>query len=181
VFNWPILIAVGASCLLVGVAVGALLSRLFTPETRNYRELERRLVETGASIKNYRQDVSDHYVKTANLVDELTESYRELHNHLAEGAGRLLDTRGVEPLMRSIPSRERIDAIADATSAPILPPLDYAPKSSPTEKGVLDESFDLDSQRHASQRLIDPLQDFFTTPQPTANKRKKERREFSRG
>lgn len=171
-FNWPILIAVGASCLLVGVAVGALLSRLFTPETRNYRELERRLAETGASVKNYRQDVSDHYVKTANLVDELTESYRELHNHLADGASRLLDTRGVEPLMRSIPSAKHVNDIADASSTPILPPLDYAPKSYPADKGMLDEDFGLDRKRQSPKPASDPLHDYFTTTSDSPRRRK---------
>lgn len=164
-FNWPILIAVGASSLLVGVAVGALLSRLFTPETRNHRELEKRLTEAGATLKNYRQDVSDHYVKTANLVDELTESYRDLHNHLAEGASNLLDTRGVEPLMHSIPSRERIEAIADPNNLQVLPPLDYAPKTSPGEKGVLDESFGLDNPLRSTPRPAEPELDYFAAHQ----------------
>lgn len=39
----------------------------------------------------YREEVADHFVKTAELVNQLTDSYKEVFDHLREGAGNLVD------------------------------------------------------------------------------------------
>lgn len=39
----------------------------------------------------YREEVADHFVKTAELVNQLTDSYKEVFDHLREGAGQLVD------------------------------------------------------------------------------------------
>lgn len=141
------LLLAGTVTLLLGAVLGWVLAKLLDREQRSGRDAERRLEQANANLASYRREVSNHYVKTAQLVDELTESYRQLHNHLAHGSATLLDVRG-RPLMKTIPSREQIEAISQP-AAPILvsPPLDYAPKSTPQEKGMLDEAFGLEKAR----------------------------------
>jgi hypothetical protein len=39
----------------------------------------------------YREEVADHFVKTAELVNQLTDSYKEVFDHLRDGAGNLVD------------------------------------------------------------------------------------------
>jgi uncharacterized membrane-anchored protein YhcB (DUF1043 family) len=39
----------------------------------------------------YQEEVADHFVKTAELVNRLTDSYKEVFDHLRDGAGRLVD------------------------------------------------------------------------------------------
>jgi uncharacterized membrane-anchored protein YhcB (DUF1043 family) len=39
----------------------------------------------------YREEVADHFVKTAELVNQLTDSYKEVFDHLRDGAGQLVD------------------------------------------------------------------------------------------
>lgn len=39
----------------------------------------------------YREEVADHFVKTAELVNRLTDSYKEVFDHLREGADHLVD------------------------------------------------------------------------------------------
>lgn len=39
----------------------------------------------------YREEVADHFVKTAELVNRLTDSYKEVFDHLRDGAGKLVD------------------------------------------------------------------------------------------
>ncbi|HZX23200.1 MAG TPA: DUF1043 family protein [Woeseiaceae bacterium] len=39
----------------------------------------------------YREEVADHFVKTAELVNQLTDSYKEVFDHLRDGAGHLVD------------------------------------------------------------------------------------------
>jgi hypothetical protein len=161
VYTLPELIVIGVAALLIGAGAGIFLSRLFNTENRKSRELEKQLQDASAELKNYQQEVSEHYVKTARLVDNLTESYRDVHNHLAEGAATLLNTRSATPLMKTIPSREQIEAISEpVTEDKVLPPLDYAPKKSPGEKGMLDESFGLDKD-NAREPETNPLQELY--------------------
>ena len=146
-YTFPELMVIGVAALLIGAGAGILLSRLFNKDSNKNRDLEKQLQDASTDLKNYQQEVSEHYVKTAKLVEDLTESYRSVHNHLAEGASTLLHTRGAAPLMKIIPSREQIEAISDpVTEDKVLQPLDYAPKKSPGEKGMLDESFGLDKK-----------------------------------
>lgn len=155
------LLIAATATLLVGALAGALLAAFFAPDNRKSRDLERRLNDTTDDLKAYRQEVSEHYAQTAQLIDDLTESYRKVHNHLAEGAATLLDTRGGRPIMRNIPSQEQIEAVGDPDSDEVLPPLDYAPKHSPYEKGMLDESFGLDKQASNSDQDDEELQKQF--------------------
>ena len=146
-YTFPELVVIGVAALLIGAGAGILLSRLFSKDNSKNRDLEKQLQDASTDLKNYQQEVSEHYVKTAKLVEDLTESYRSVHNHLAEGASTLLHTRGATPLMKTIPSREQIEAISDPVAdGKVLPPLDYAPKKSPGEKGMLDESFGLEQK-----------------------------------
>lgn len=39
----------------------------------------------------YREEVADHFVKTAELVNRLTDSYKKVFDHLRDGAGKLVD------------------------------------------------------------------------------------------
>lgn len=39
----------------------------------------------------YREEVAEHFVKTAELVNRLTDSYKEVFDHLRKGAGTLVD------------------------------------------------------------------------------------------
>ena len=143
------LILAACATLVVGVLAGAFLAAFFAPENRKSRDLETRLNDTTDSLKAYRQEVAEHYAQTARLIDNLTDSYRDVHNHLAEGAATLLETRGTAPLIRNIPSQDQIEAISESgdNDSAVLPPLDYAPKQSPYEKGMLDESFGLDKKK----------------------------------
>src|SRR6056297_2878341 len=51
--------------------------------------------EAGCSARRreeaYREEVADHFVKTAELVNQLTDSYKEVFDHLRDGAGHLVD------------------------------------------------------------------------------------------
>ena len=54
-------------------------------------ELERsreELEEARAGHERWRESVSDHFVKTADLVGEMTRSYAAVYDHLASGAQR---------------------------------------------------------------------------------------------
>jgi len=147
---------------LVSLAIGAGTTWLyvdrFSTRGRGTRAAEREAQRAKDELRRYKQDVHDHFQRTAQLVDGLTEAYRDVHNHLAEGAMALVETpRGGEPVLATIPNR-----ISGKSTSPrplpadLAPPLDYAPKRSPHDKGMLDESFGLERLRTTEEETPRP-------------------------
>ena len=131
--------------LVVGIGVGALLARRFTLDGRKQREMEQNVNKLLQQQKDYQHEVAMHFTDTARLLNNLAESYRDVHNHLASGASELCaDDAG--NILRQIPDA----GLSQITAAPepeaVNPPLDYAPKGSPYATGVLNEEFGLDKQ-----------------------------------
>jgi uncharacterized membrane-anchored protein YhcB (DUF1043 family) len=98
--------------------------------------------------KAYEDEVVEHFTETATLLNNLTEQYRAVHNHLAKGASALCLGRGPVSL-------EQLGGAHDESEIPayladIRPPLDYAPKTSPGEKGMLNEEFGIDRKTRAA-------------------------------
>ncbi len=145
VVNLPVAI-VGALVLLgVGLGIGILIGRNTSPGAQKYRETERKLDQVLQDRKAYEDDVVQHFTETARLLNNLTESYREVHNQLAQGAANLCRDQGPVPLGRLENERDRAEIPDDLIN--IRPPLDYAPKSSPDAKGVLSEEFGVEQEK----------------------------------
>ncbi len=88
-------------------------------------------------------DVVEHFTDTAALLNRLTESYRDVHNHLASGAAALCDDDSASILPR-LPDGSLSQLAQEPELDNIQPPLDYAPKSSPDAPGMLNEEFGLE-------------------------------------
>ena len=58
--------------------------------------LRRRLADVQAELDTYRAQVDEHFERTSDLFQEVTQKYRDLHDHLAQGATGL--TRGTRQL-----------------------------------------------------------------------------------
>ena len=138
---------IGIACLALGLVIGAAFaSRLGGGPTR-VRELEDQLRRLRESDKEYRESVSEHFSGTAELVQQMTESYKDVYQHLATGAQALCSA---EVASRLLPSNT--DAVFENTPAEledlgILPPKDYAAKQDPAKKGALAEDFGLEKPR----------------------------------
>ena len=143
-YSLVVVIAAGAAMLVMGLVLGMLWGRRSTPASQKYREVERKLDQVLQDKKAYEDEVVEHFTDTAKLLNSLTESYRDVHNHLARGAATLCQGEGPVSLERLEDSGARAEIPADL--AQIQPPLDYAPKSSPDEKGMLNEEFGLERQ-----------------------------------
>ena len=48
-----------------------------------------RIAELEAELKAYQNKVADHFSTSAHLINRMTESYRNIHDHLAESANEL--------------------------------------------------------------------------------------------
>ena len=133
------LIIVGIFALIAGGIAGVLIYRGLHPEQQQNRELENRVQRTEQQMKEYQQEVSEHFAETSQLVNKLTQSYKDVHEHLASSALKLTN-----PDI----SRQLIDAgegklLESTTAHAPVQPKDWAPKS-PGEMGQLSEGFGID-------------------------------------
>lgn len=145
-FTLSTLIIVAIAALVIGGAIGALLAKTTNPGEQRNRELELRLKQTEDQLRDYQQDVAEHFAETSQLVNTLTQTYKEVHQHLAASAlklsnpdlSRQLIDAGDGKLLTD--SRKRsADEPAEATA-----PRDWAPRA-PHGKGQLSEDFGLDT------------------------------------
>lgn len=56
--------------------------------------------------ERFREEVNAHFVETAQLINELTDSYKKVFDHLSEGAERLVDKEAVRERMPQVGQQE---------------------------------------------------------------------------
>jgi len=152
--NATVQIAAGLALLVIGLGLGMLLGRRSSPQSQKNREVERKLDQVLQDKKAYEDEVVEHFTDTAKLLNSLTQSYREVHNQLAKGAAELCHGQG--PVIAGRLEGSSDEAEVPSQLADIHPPLDYAPKTSPDEKGMLNESFGLDVEKPPAQETKEP-------------------------
>ena len=129
--------------LVVGLLVGIVLTRALSSPLKQRKQLGEELRQAREKQELYERDIAEHFVTTSSLVNNLTESYRNLHQHLATSAETLVSPELNHDLLA--PSTSQLEL--DIGQLPALdtdtpePPKDYAPS-----QGVLNESYGLDSQ-----------------------------------
>lgn len=87
--------------LVVGAAIGAvtvwmLRSKDGEPSVRALKKDNER----------FRNEVTDHFVETARLINELTDSYKAVFDHLSHGADSLVDDKELAERMPRVSGRE---------------------------------------------------------------------------
>jgi len=132
----------GIAFLLVGLMIGGLIGYLVRPDTqlkKKHAEMESALEQTKAEFSDYKHQVANHFLTTAELVNGMTESYRSVHEHLAQGANTLcselvgvkqLDIKQTELLDKENPApsseslsntdsvtSEQVEAVSESVSA----------------------------------------------------------------
>ena len=74
-----------------GLAFGIVAAYLTTGNRQRIQELESRLASTQQKFDSYREQVSQHFMKTSDLVQKMTSSYRDVYEHLASGSQALCE------------------------------------------------------------------------------------------
>ena len=82
----PVLLAIIS--FIVGVLMGWLISSILKG-SKSAAKLQEELDELQETHAKYKEDVDRHFVQTSNLVNNLTQSYKEVHEHLSKGAQTL--------------------------------------------------------------------------------------------
>ncbi|MBB3169143.1 YhcB family protein [Simiduia aestuariiviva] len=130
------------TCLLLGGVIGAFMMFALRPQEKINRELESQLMEAESRLREYQQEVTQHFVDTSQLINNLTRSYRDVHEHLAASAMKL----GNADLSRQIAQAgdgKLLEQPKEPAPEDIKPPTDWAPKV-PGKQGTLSESYGLE-------------------------------------
>ncbi|WP_323816401.1 YhcB family protein [Cellvibrio sp. NN19] len=142
------LVITGLVCLIAGAGLGVLITYVFREKFLG-QGIEQRLHEAENSLQGYQRDVAEHFAQTSQLVNNLTHAYREVHEHLANGALKLATPAISRQILDSANTGLSPDSKAYVTEQRIEPPRDWAPKA-PGAKGMLSEDYDLrDDNTHA--------------------------------
>lgn len=102
---WLLLGGVGVLGLLVGLLLGGRFMRGGTDARKAAEVLEEH--------ERYRQEVTEHFERSAQLFSALTDDYRQLYAHLADGSQKLAE---------GVPQQLAIEADSMARSPRELPP-----------------------------------------------------------
>lgn len=105
------------------------------------KRLAQRIEASRCEFEAYREDVTRHYLKTADLVDRLTQDYKALFEHLNEGAMKQmkpevleqkLASRRAPPVVLGVLGRQGLPAPSTAAQGPGAGP---ARPAAPSEAG----------------------------------------------
>lgn len=150
-----ILIALVA--LSVGAVAGFFAGHAWSVRHDKTSALSKQLDETHAEYSHYQDQVDQHFHKTADLINNLTHTYSEIHQHLSDGAQRLSKrTLAKASIQQNFLRNNTTSASTNlenpvlANNTPLEPPRDYAPKTS-DEVGALAENYGINSPTQGHQ------------------------------
>jgi uncharacterized membrane-anchored protein YhcB (DUF1043 family) len=133
---------IGLIPLAIGLIVGFVLARTLHPQARERKDLEDQLQKSQDQIKDYQQEVTEHFTKTSELINNLSHSYRDVHEHLATSAMRLTNPEISRQLIDAGFGRHENNSNLISGDTP-EPPKDYAPK---VPGGILSEEYGLNDE-----------------------------------
>jgi len=143
------LIITALVCALGGCAIGALLARASNPQQQQNRELETRLQHAEEKLGSYQQEVSEHFAQTSQLVNGLTQSYKDVHEYLANSALKLTDPAISQQMLEAAKGNLSDDELI-INEDNLEMPRDWAPKA-PGQTGALSEEYGLKEEHEESE------------------------------
>ena len=141
-------IAIAIIAFISGAILGVLMYRLVRNDASRSARVEQQMDDLQQKHTRYQAQVSDHFVQTAHLINRLNEDYRDIHNHLAQGATELCNEDSANNLLNlsseqpESPTLDHQEEISEIEEIYAEPPRDYAPKST-EDQGTLSEEFGL--------------------------------------
>lgn len=129
-----------AGYFLAGCIVGALLAALLSPAQKNKRKLEAEAEQKEQEQKAYQEEVAQHFNKSAELLAQMADSYKAVHQHLSSSAHTLCP-ESFKPSSNLAMTDQSADGLSQLEQ-----PLDYAPREENNPDGVLNEAYGLDKQ-----------------------------------
>ena len=90
-FTTATLIATALLALCIGLAVGWAMGLRRKSKRDVIIDLETRLERALESRADYEAEVAEHFARTAELLNRMTEDYQQVYSHLASGADKLCE------------------------------------------------------------------------------------------
>jgi len=138
---------IGLISFVIGIIVGAIVYKQLKSDEAKVKLLEDQLESVERELETYKDNVHSHFNNSAQLLNNLTDSYREVYRHMAAGAQSLCPEYISDQIAHSTKAQEALTR--DTFTEPVnqeedfSPPRDYAAKTSPDQKGNLAEDFGL--------------------------------------
>tara|TARA_R110000868_G_scaffold159_3_gene1623 strand:- start:5239 stop:5712 length:474 start_codon:yes stop_codon:yes gene_type:complete len=147
VYSLSVVLTITLAGLIVGTFIGIFLSQRKSGQSQRQVELEKQVLDLQQQQQSYQADVSKHFNHTAELLNQLTESYKDVHSHLATGA-QLLAGEQLHTTIKTLAA----DGSTSKTEQPeqpssLTPPLDYA-----TTGGTLSEDWGMKKSLVSDER-----------------------------
>lgn len=120
----------------VGGILGFAFFSLRYRNSKRIQQLQEQLEAKTEELESYRGDVNEHFLKTAELVDNLTQSYKAVYDHLEGGAYRLV---GEESFRKQLSDRKQLQLEAFSSGAPRELGGGHAPGGAPSAAAVVIE------------------------------------------
>jgi hypothetical protein len=83
--------ATGILSFALGLVLGCIGTYLFLGRYNHTAKLREELSELRERFSDYRDQVNQHFMRTSELVQDMTQSYRAVYEHLATGAQELCE------------------------------------------------------------------------------------------
>jgi hypothetical protein len=133
VFPLTTLIISAGTTFIIGGLLSLLLTRSLSSSEQKTRNLEARLQDAEKNLANYQQEVTQHFSETAQLVNNLTQNYKEVHDHLAGNALKLANI----DISRQLASDNMNTQESEVNMKEDVfePPKDWAPSESALSEG----------------------------------------------
>ncbi|SFN26835.1 hypothetical protein SAMN05216516_104223 [Izhakiella capsodis] len=107
----------------IGILIGGLAVRYGNRKLREQRNMQYELEKTKAELADYREELSNHFARSAELLDNMARDYRQLYQHMAKGSNDLLPNL---PGNKKPFSYQLTGSEADNDQAPVQMPRDYS-------------------------------------------------------
>jgi uncharacterized membrane-anchored protein YhcB (DUF1043 family) len=134
--NW----AAGIIIFALGAGSGFVIAWLVLPHKRRCKLLAQELADARNGQTEFRAQVNQHFKKTAELFEQMTDGYRAIYQHLAAGAQTLCEEHP-HSLQLDLPGHEKRDDRRTAASPPPAPDSDEAVPVQARPGDDIDESY----------------------------------------
>ena len=104
---------IGLLSFLLGTVIGCIVTYSVVARNNRTRQLQIELNELTDDFRDYRDQVTHHFMRTSELVQEMTHSYRSVYEHLASGAQHLCADNEAAALRNTAADTAAIDADSD--------------------------------------------------------------------
>ena len=111
---------IGILALIAGVMIGVLAYRYFGPSKKEAEQLKTELDAVHEEMAGYKASVNQHFDKTSELVNDLTQNYVKVYQHLAEGAQTLGDSKSFDNLLEQHKGRVKIAVDVGTNAANVI-------------------------------------------------------------